>query len=558
MIFLLLLGWINSVRAQDISASKAWHHLLHYQKTLTGFKSEADGIGFFLSPNGKSNPSEELKATIKALNNTESLVGKLKQPAACVYTSRKIFLEKHGYKFPQVSCPDYENWRKGLQVESLSLVFASSYPNNPASMFGHTFLRLNTTNGSNPLLDYAINFAATTGEDGGVEFAFLGLLGGYEGHYSLAPYFIKVNEYNNSEARDLWEYPLTIGKESIDMLLAHLWELESTTHFDYYFLDENCSWQILRLLEVANPELNLSSLSPSYVIPAETVRILKKENIIKDPIYRPSLQKIYLATEEASEKELLKMRIQERKGKLKNKEHYHELLVKKASSAKQSHPPEITPTKSRPDIGHGLKRISFTEGGNYRRLSARLALHDILDFDEGHDSWSTLDVLKMTLENRDEIFFARELIVADVLSLQNIDGLGFEPSWFLKFGAINPREFRCEKCLTAGLEVGLGTGIKTESFILSGFVSTRSYGMNPYSKSYYFGAGPRILVGYSLDKFKLLIDTQKIFSATHDLDLSSEISINYSISNDLALRLHHFYEGARKPLEYGISFLYYF
>lgn len=558
MFLLLLLGLMNVVRAQDIDQSTGWHQLLHYQKTTTGFKSEADGKGFFLSQKGKNHPDKELEETIKALNDTKSLVGKLKQPSACVFTSRKLFLERQGLKFPKVSCPDYENWRNGLQVQSLSLVFASSYPNNPASMFGHTFLRLNNANGSNPLLDYAVNFAATSGDAGGVEFAFLGVVGGYEGHYSLAPYFIKVNEYNNSEARDLWEYPLILGKDSIDMLLAHLWELESTTYFDYYFFDENCSWQILRLLEAASPELKLSSLSPFYVIPSETVRILKENKIITEPVYRPSLQKIYLATKSQDEKDLLKMRIQERKGKLKNKELYHQLLVKKAGTQVQSIPSKLIPTKSRPDIGHGLRRVSYTEGGEYRRLSARLALHDVLDQDVGHDSWSTLDILRVSFENRETHTITREAILADVLSLQNIDGLGFEPSWFLKFGAINPREFRCEKCLTGGLEVGLGTGIKNDSFILSAFIATRSYGMNPYSKSYYFGMGPRVLAGYATGAFKFLVDTQKILSSTRDLSLSSEVSINYVLKEDAALRLHQFYESKNKPLEYGVSLLFYF
>ncbi len=557
MFFLLLLGWINAVRAQDISHSPGWLNLLHYQKTLTGFKSEADGKGFYLSETGKTNPASELKETIKALNDTQTLVGKLKQPAACVYTSRRLFLERQGHQFPKVQCTDYENWRKGLQIESLSLVFASSYPNNPASMFGHTFLRLNA-NGNNPLLDYAVNFAATTGADGGVEFAFLGVVGGYEGHYSLAPYFIKVNEYNNSEARDLWEYPLTMGKDAIDMLLAHLWELESTTYFDYFFFDENCSWQILRLLEAADPELKLSERSPFYVIPSETVRILKEEKILQEPIYRPSLQKIYLETKSQDEKKLLKMRIQERKGKLEDKKLYHELLVKKANNPVPSSPPNISPTQSRPDVGHGPRRVSYTEGGNFRRLSGRFALHDVLDQDVGHDKWSTLDVLRLTFEHRETSLLTRELILADVLSLQNIDGLGFEPSWFLKFGAINPREFRCVKCLSGGLEAGLGTGIKTDTFILSAFLATRSYGMNPYSKSYYFGIGPRILAGYAIGDFKFLLDTQKIFSETRDLNLSGEISINYSLRDDMALRLNHFYQSANKPLEFGASLLFYF
>lgn len=558
MIFFLLLGWITSVRAQDLSQSAGWLNLVHYQKTLTGFKSEADGKDFFLSPSGRTNPVSELEATIAALGDTQKTYGKLKHPAACVFTSRKIFLEKNGHSFPEVSCPDFVNWRKALDVESLSLVFASSYPNNPASMFGHTFLRINTAGGGNPLLDYAINFAATTGEDGGVEFAFLGVVGGYEGHYSLAPYFIKVNEYNNSEARDLWEYPLKVDKDSINLMLAHLWELESTTHFDYYFLDENCSWQILRLLEASNPELKLSQDSPFYVIPAETVRILGKANLIQEPIYRPSLHKTYLATTDEDDKQLLKMRIQERKGELKEKKRYHDMLVQKAKSTTSSPPPIVPVAKNRPDLGHGFRRVNYTEGGDYRRLGLRLAQHDVLDFDVGHDQWSTLDVLRATVENQKDHFFIREMSVVDVLSLQNIDGLGFEPSWFLKFGAINPREFRCENCLTAGLEAGLGTGIKSDTFIATLFASTRSYGMNPFAKDLYLGIGPRLLLGYSYESIKILMDTQKIFSPSKDFNLSTEFSLNFKLDQDLALRLHQMIQQKEKSLENGISLLYYF
>ncbi len=558
MIFLLLLGWMNILRAQDLASTSDWLNLLHYENSTSGLKSEADGKGFFLSSRGKTKADQELAATIEAFKQPDKKFGKLNLPAACVFVARKIFLEKNGYKFPEVSCPEYENWRKALDIGSLSLVFASSYPNNPASMFGHTFLRLNHKNSNNPLLDYAVNFAATTGNDGGVEFALLGVFGGYEGHYSLAPYFIKVNEYNNSEARDLWEYPLKLNQKNIDLLLAHLWELESTTYFDYYFFDENCSWQILRLLEAATPELRLSNKSPFYVIPSETVRILKEADLIQEPIYRPSLQKIYLYAEKADDKELLKMRILERKGKLKDKKRYHNLLVKKAESGEFQKTPVIPAPQSRPDKGHDLRRLSFTEGGDYRRLSGRFALHDLLDKDLGHDSWSSLDVLRVSVENRENRFFTREVILADVLSLQNIDGLGFEPSWFLKFGAMNPREFRCEKCLTAGLEAGLGSGIKTESYIVSAFLATRSYGMNPYSKSYYFGAGPRVLLGYMIRNFKFVVDTQKIFSQTQDLNLMSELSLNYSLRDNWALRLHQVFEAKKRPLEYGASLLFYY
>lgn len=557
MIILILLGWINILRADDLSQNQQWLNLLHYQKTMTGLKSEADGGDFFLSPKGKTDPALELRATVDAFNDPRKKFGKLKLPAACVFTGRIIFLEKHGYEFPKVSCPEFETWRMALPIESLSLVFASSYPNNPASMFGHTFLRLNTK-GGNPLLDYAVNFAATTGVDGGVEFALLGVFGGYEGHYSLAPYFIKVNEYNNSEARDLWEYPLKLNQDAINLMLAHLWELESTTYFDYYFFDENCSWQILRLLEAAAPELKLSAHSPFYVVPSETVRILADAHLLDEPIYRPSLSRVYSEMKSPDDKELLKLRLDERKGKLKNKKRYHELLVEKAREGKPTEKPEILPTKSRPDLGHGIRRLSYTEGGDYRRLNFRFALHDVLDLDLGHDKWSTLDVLRFGLEHRENRILTREMVLVDVLSLHNVDGLGFEPSWFLKLGAINPREFRCEGCLTGALEAGLGSGIKTDSYILSAFLATRSYGMNPYNKGYYFGVGPRVLMGYSFRDFKILLDTFKIFSATQDLNLSSELSLNYALRDDLALRFHYFLQVQHSPLEYGASFQFYF
>jgi hypothetical protein len=292
----ILCGWINSTHASDYAHSTQWLNLIHYQKTWTGYKSEADGAGFFLAKDGAINPDSELKATVNALNDTAMLYGELKTPAACAFPARKLILERDlKLKFPEVKCSAYEEWRAGLPVTDISLVFATAYPNNPASMFGHTFLRLKGPGTGKALLDYAVNFAATAGSDGGVEFAVLGIFGGYEGHFSLAPYFIKVNEYNHGEARDLWEYPLEISKEGIDIMLAHLWEMESNTWFDYWFFDENCSWQILRLLEVANPQLKLTESAPFYIIPAETVRILQSSDLLKSPEFRPSLRRQYLS-----------------------------------------------------------------------------------------------------------------------------------------------------------------------------------------------------------------------------------------------------------------------
>src|SRR5690606_5397884 len=108
----------------------------------------------------------------------------------------------------------------------VSLVYSSAYPNNPASMFGHTFLKIESSRKSN-LIDTGINFAAYTPKNPNMlAFMFNGVAGGYLGMWSIEPYFTKVNQYVNSESRDLWEYELNLSKEETHHLLMHLWELE--------------------------------------------------------------------------------------------------------------------------------------------------------------------------------------------------------------------------------------------------------------------------------------------------------------------------------------------
>ena len=71
------------------------------------------------------------------------------------------------------------------------------------------------------------------------------------------PYYRKVREYNDIESRDIWEYKLKLSEEEVSRVLLHLWEMQRA-EFDYYFLDENCSYQLLSLLDVAREDLHLT------------------------------------------------------------------------------------------------------------------------------------------------------------------------------------------------------------------------------------------------------------------------------------------------------------
>ena len=69
---------------------------------------------------------------------------------------------------------------------------------------------------------------------------------------------MKVREYNDTEARDLWEYELNLSPDQVDWMVRHAWET-GATWFDYFFFRENCSYHLLSLLELAEPSLHLRS-----------------------------------------------------------------------------------------------------------------------------------------------------------------------------------------------------------------------------------------------------------------------------------------------------------
>jgi hypothetical protein len=558
-LILLLSGWISTTQASEYAYSAQWLNLIHYQKTLFGYKSEADGPGFFLSQEGKTNPTAELLATIQALHDPNTLRGVLKSPAACVFPARKLILERDlGLKFPEVKCQAYEEWRKGLPVTDLSLVFASAYPNNPASMFGHTFLRLKGPGDGRALLDYAVNFAATTGSDGGVEFALLGVFGGYQGHYSLAPYFIKVNEYNHGEARDLWEYSLKISAKGIDVLLAHLWEIEASSWFDYWFFDENCSWQILRLLEVATPKLKISNKAPFYIIPAETVRILQNAKLLGKPEFRPSLRRQYLARgqsqtqEEEEDKKLAYYQLKSRLKKLSEIEEkdYHQRLTKRAGNSRENTKLIVPEAHNSPHVGHGLRRVILSAGEKQEKLEVRLAQHDLLDQDIGYEPWSTLDVLRLSVEQQERIF-VREITLAEVVSISPYNDLGWDISWFTEFGLDDPREFE-EVALTAKGSGGFGYALGSDQWIMGLMLMGEALGNSPQGAS--VSLGVRSLVGIKGEKWKLVTDVMRLWGNRR---ITFEVSFAWSLSENWGLRVSR-YQTDKKHLETLFSLVRYF
>lgn len=281
----------------QLSRTRAWHALIHYeQDTLgQGVHSTVATPWFFRADAGRTNPEAELQATLAAFFN-EQEISPRKEAARCLYPARYAFLERHlGFqtdRMPQSKCEQYQRWLEGLAPESLSLIFPSAYLNSPASMFGHTLLRVDSERQarSTELLAYALNFAANTDEENGIAFAYKGMTGGYPGVYGVFPYYEKVKQYAWIESRDVWSYRINFSDAEIHRVLAHLWEMRGVA-FDYYFLTKNCSYQLLSLLQSARPSLRLVEQFNWYAIPADTIRALRNvPGLLGEAKFRPALR----------------------------------------------------------------------------------------------------------------------------------------------------------------------------------------------------------------------------------------------------------------------------
>jgi hypothetical protein len=272
-----------------------WLALLHYEKEWLppGTRSPVITRSFFLSEQGDRNPRAELHATLRSFFDPGA-VAKDDEHPQCAFIARRHWLEERlgqlTEALPTVACPKYESWRAGLDAQGLTLVFPEGFMDNPASIFGHTLLRIDVTREGGPeeMLGYAIDFTADTGDDGGIVYMARGVLGSYPAFFGLRPYYQQLKRYADWENRDIWEYRLDVDEDQLDFLLMHLWELREV-EFPYYFFTKNCSYELLRLLEIGVADFEASARFRGPVIPVDTVRaVAEKPDFVAGTRYRAS------------------------------------------------------------------------------------------------------------------------------------------------------------------------------------------------------------------------------------------------------------------------------
>lgn len=587
---------IQRARQANLSQRAEWLNLLHYKPYpyWPGKRSLADDSEFFNAPHGKTDAAAELEATLAAFFSTSEETDKTQNPQ-CRFIARYQWLKQElqfdPARLPSQPCKRFYQWHASLDPQEVTLVFPAAYLNNPASMYGHTLLRIDARDQDEKtrLLAYSISYAAGTDETSGLIFAVRGLFGGYPGVFAITPYYLKVREYSDIENRDVWEYQLTLTPKEIDRLLMHVWEL-GPTHFDYYFFDENCAYHLLSLLEVARPGLQLTDRFQWWAIPSDTVRaVTDQAGLLKRVVYRPAsvtIMRQRLKQMSADQGRLARDLGQQRidanndrirelpaldqarvlelgyeytayeattgGGKAANAfSHMRNLLLARSRLEVPPQKPEVAVPSVRPDEGHKTSRIGIgagsRDGRHFEEIHVRPTYHDLLDHDAGYTRGAQIQFFDMRWRHYrgDDGLRLEEFKPLDIVSLSPRNDFFHPVSWKVNIGWTRKRFPGNEEPLVFRLNGGPGLAYSTpEKFdggvVYYGFIEAALDVGSRFDRDYALGAGPAIgLLANVTDRWGVHLSARSLRYGLGDDHWSRDLVLEqrYALSRQSALRL---------------------
>lgn len=606
---------IATARQEKLAEQLEWHALLHYvpRKILPGVKSLADDPAFFNAPDGKTNPESELEATLAAFFSNLPETPTQQNPQ-CRFIARYHWLKRKldfdPARLPERPCRRFWQWRAALNPSALTLIFPAAYLNNPASLYGHTFLRVDAKDQDERtrLLAYSINYAAATNETNGLTFAVKGIFGGYPGRFSMAPYYSKVTEYNDLENRDIWEYELNFTPEEIDRLLMHVWEL-GPIRFDYYFFDENCSYDLLSLFDVARPQLRWTERFPAWVIPADTVRVVTEEpGMLRRATYRPAHSTVLryresrlapkqvrlakamaLGRKPIGNRELdaLSQRTRARvlelayeyleyerlRGRTPDVEataaRLRDLLFARSRLPVADQAPPPVPAV-RPDQGHRSARVTVgvgrENGQSFAELQLRAAYHDLLDPQEGYKRGAAIEFGNIVLHHRERDNDTRieRADLVNIISLSPRDELLKPLSWRIDVGYARARVDSETNPLMFRVAGGAGYAWEPTPYLLSYAMLESALVANGHlARGFAVGTGPA--VGALLDvtqRWRVNVEARALRYGIGDVDSATELALNQRVTlgrqSALRLELSRRHEFSQVVRAGALSLAYYF
>lgn len=491
-------------RAEELKLSQKryWRVLLHYKpRIFGGYESEADGEAFFNALDGKTNPENELTSTLRAFFAPEKGIYPFNLHPQCRFVARFYWLDKlldfDRRRLKVLPCDIFHDWRKEIDPKSVTMVFPSFDINHPASMFGHTLLRIDSkSEPGSKLLNHAVNFAAVIDlrSENNFSYIYSGIFGGFRGFFFVFPYYTKIKEYNDDEIRDIWEYGLNLSEDETQRLIRHLWELRFT-YFDYYFFKENCSYHLLSLIEVARPELDLQSDYFLWTLPTDSLlQVYEKMGKPDGFTYRPSRYRLLrrkLDRMDESERSWFS-RLKDNAGELKllsesgldqvqkasvldalsayfminrvedsniirREIHKHRAKLDIITNNEDSKLVQTPPHRSHPPGMLGFSLGQIQDQGPFLQLDLRPALHDVMN--EGGAYFEHSEIQTASIQLRfltDQTYYLERVTLFRLYSLTPRDEIVSPLSWRFKAGFYRQRVGDCHVCVNFEAEAGAG------------------------------------------------------------------------------------------------------
>ncbi len=620
---------LSSKEVKSLSESDAWKKLLFYaKKAFNRQASLFDSKEFFVSLEGKTNPLLEMQAMIIGMYKDPIEFPDPEKHPLCRFPVRADFLIEQlkidRTTLPSPKCELREKWLSRNVVKKISLVFSSYYTDNPASMFGHSFLKLRVNpvslggkqqHSANELLDFAVNYAAYMGEVNQVTYYWKGLTGQFPGKFSMEPFYVKVQEYNNFEQRDLWVYDLALTEVEAVRLASIMWEI-SENEINYFYFDDNCSALMLALLDAAKPELDLYSKLPhQWIIPVDTLKaVTSQPGLVTGIQYIPSTRTKFLTrfrflepTEQQLVDELVKknepkeLASEIEKLPAKAQVEVLDTLVElvdfkediagadlgtvykdlRAEALKiRSRIPErsekliITPDESeRPDKAHGTTLLSLAAGSNAKggaltQLHWRPALHGFADVAEGYPKGLNIGFLntRIAWDHESKKYILRHLGGIEIKSVPTVEPVIKKNAWTINVG--QRHRFDCgpgtdSMCLSSFLNFGNGFSNHLFSKNVTGYVLATGQLSILHDGYRLLTAEPGILGGISFTptgpfKVNIEITRQRSYGINRVSNYTKgDLTAMYALSNSKTIVLTGDYEtnyGSSLVAGYGVYF----
>jgi hypothetical protein len=603
----LFAGYMDELKTkaieQNLSQSAEWLGVVGYKNAAFGVKSEIDDRRFFLAKNGRTDPQAELLATIESFF-AGSFDGNASLDTRCIFVARRNFLKNalpiDESRLAPVQCEAFDHWYNGVSGDRLVLVFPAAYMNNPASVFGHTFLRVDKNESANALISYALNYEASIPEgEGDLAFVYKGLFGGYDGYFSALPYAEKAKTYGDMENRDIWEYELNFSREEIDRLLFRAWELHYFAR-DYYFFKENCSFVLLELLEYAKGDRDLTSRFTAFAAPVDTVRAIANEpNMLKNAVFRPSRNTRIANMAHNADQAVLDAALSLALGEIapqeaiaaldndraiaaldlaaefsdylyaKNetayesyKKRHFALMVARSSLGISAAPPPLIEPPIRPDLGHLISRLALGAGyDSEAKASAnfrlRVSYHDMVDPLGGFAPSAAIGAGDLWLQYANDQARIRRFTLLDMESFAPRNRFFSPISWRFGFG------WRDNPPTTPRNGYGFfkgGAGLSWGGERLVGYIGANleaQGGKKLYKERAFYGGGSIGAIATVSDRLRAR------FEAKRDYDLADanaprttiKLDSAFAIDANLALRLEFSSEKLEKT-ELNEAFLF--